>query len=438
MDTLSLKCPLCCEETFSSHHSLKYHILSITDNLLCPACNMRFENILDLAEHLGRECKDKETENITTTPTENIKDISPPGNGNLTSNIDVIEKVEPLKNATGKNKTNEDNECLMYMCMMCDAHFPSIEDHLEKYHDGEEVVLETENDGEVYDYEDEAMITSKNDDEVYEVPDNEDVVVSNNTVEEQQCLDKDGRAYTRKVVRIDKFWTDENINSTPMTENYVYENGQDPILVVYAILCSPSFKSLRLHQRMHEPVKTKSLDVPVSYSSTGVEDGSGETVPQFICSICNNTYYKEYEEVHMKSHEEENNFNYVRAYKCPYCPKAFKTSVQLAGHKNSHVKPFTCTECNRPFASLYAVRAHMETHKRENNLKFDCWLCGATYARAFALRDHMKSQHADENDKMSNVTSNDMDDVETRNSVSQIKHELVDENEEQTQPEENT
>lgn len=87
----------------------------------------------------------------------------------------------------------------------------------------------------------------------------------------------------------------------------------------------------------------------------------------------------------------------VRAYKCPYCPKAFKTSVQLAGHKNSHIKPFSCTECNRPFASLYAVRAHMETHKRENNLKFDCWLCGATYARTFALRDHMKSQHAGEN-----------------------------------------
>lgn len=83
----------------------------------------------------------------------------------------------------------------------------------------------------------------------------------------------------------------------------------------------------------------------------------------------------------------------VRAYKCPYCPKAFKTGVQLAGHKNSHIKPFACTICNRPFASLYAVRAHMETHNRENNLKFNCWTCGASYARAFALRDHIKEHH---------------------------------------------
>lgn len=86
----------------------------------------------------------------------------------------------------------------------------------------------------------------------------------------------------------------------------------------------------------------------------------------------------------------------VRAYKCPYCPKAFKTGVQLAGHKNSHIKPFTCTQCNRPFASLYAVRAHMETHNRENNLKFNCWTCGASYARAFALRDHIKEHHGDD------------------------------------------
>lgn len=83
----------------------------------------------------------------------------------------------------------------------------------------------------------------------------------------------------------------------------------------------------------------------------------------------------------------------IRNYKCPYCPKTFKTGVQLAGHKNSHIKPFTCTECNRPFASLYAVRAHMESHFRENNLKYNCSECGASYARAFALRDHIKAHH---------------------------------------------
>lgn len=50
---LKLECPLCCNETFNSHDSLKYHLLSIIDNLLCPSCGQRFEKIHDLADHLG-------------------------------------------------------------------------------------------------------------------------------------------------------------------------------------------------------------------------------------------------------------------------------------------------------------------------------------------------------------------------------------------------
>ena len=87
---------------------------------------------------------------------------------------------------------------------------------------------------------------------------------------------------------------------------------------------------------------------------------------------------------HLLTHGEE------RAYTCPYCPKTFKTRVQLAGHKNSHTKPFRCTVCSRPFASLYAARAHIQTHKKDNNLKFSCYICGASYGRAFALKDHLK------------------------------------------------
>ena len=93
---------------------------------------------------------------------------------------------------------------------------------------------------------------------------------------------------------------------------------------------------------------------------------------------------------HLQTHGDE------RAYTCPYCPKTFKTRVQLAGHKNSHTKPFRCTECSRPFASLYAARAHIETHKKDNNLKFSCNVCGASYGRAFALKDHMRQHHENE------------------------------------------
>lgn len=432
-----------------------------------------------------------------------------------------------------------------------------------------------------------------------------------NTLKVEDCVDKSGCLYTRKVVQIDKFWLEKK--KPPVTLPYILEDGQAkkiteeelnsisdqsnlinihqcPTCQIHFMkveqyykhtcakqnsstyVCSKcnltflsarslsghmrthkyekpaqehkgpficgvcntefkSFKSLRLHERMHDPIKSREVEPPVNYGLTGViSEEASTTREMFICGICNKSYDKQYEEVHMNAHIESvkydceicnrkfhtksnldmhvrvhtngkkfacsyckkdfisydsfqehvkkhcqsrpyecqycgrrfvrphekvkherihtgekphvcqicgkafrvsycltlhmrthsgtrpyqcphcgkrfkahSVFNHhllthsnVRNYKCPYCPKAFKTGVQLAGHKNSHTKPFTCTECNRPFASLYAVRLHMESHKRENNLKFNCSACGASYARAFALRDHIKEQHSGE------------------------------------------
>ena len=91
---------------------------------------------------------------------------------------------------------------------------------------------------------------------------------------------------------------------------------------------------------------------------------------------------------HINTHSDE------RKFQCPFCPKTFKTSVQLAGHKNTHTKPFSCQICKRPFSSLYAVKNHMETHNSlDSNLKLTCKICGAQYARSFALKDHIKTVH---------------------------------------------
>lgn len=54
MGSLNLVCPMCCGETFNNPQSLKYHLLSMTDNLYCPGCSQRFDSVSALIQHLDK------------------------------------------------------------------------------------------------------------------------------------------------------------------------------------------------------------------------------------------------------------------------------------------------------------------------------------------------------------------------------------------------
>lgn len=53
---------MCCGETFNNPQSLKYHLLSMTDNLYCPGCSQRSDSVMALIQHLDRcGCTESET-----------------------------------------------------------------------------------------------------------------------------------------------------------------------------------------------------------------------------------------------------------------------------------------------------------------------------------------------------------------------------------------
>lgn len=120
------RCPLCCGREFSSRFLLKSHILNIIEHLICPSCNIKFESILDLAEHLSKDCSiAKNTFNKSIKPEIEIHD-SP-------------EFVE-IPNHDGSFEPEEEVES-RYFCQMCNIHINSVEEHLEECHKDEEVIV---------------------------------------------------------------------------------------------------------------------------------------------------------------------------------------------------------------------------------------------------------------------------------------------------------
>ncbi|GJQ80970.1 hypothetical protein Trydic_g4787 [Trypoxylus dichotomus] len=508
MTSKTLQCPLCCNEEFTSYSSLKYHLLSIIDNLTCPACSKRFDKILDLAEHLGRECHDSnendlnEQQMIISTLNIKTEDCGVEVDNNNYNNSILAQALLKKDNTTpqeqcgadkksgaGKMKdsnqqqdtkersTGDVNENEEYFyCSSCAVSFSSINEHLQQYHEGQEIFIEDVGAGDVGNEDGETFIVVQNKmlEEVEEEDEDSednliDIADSNdyNTLRQEDITDKDGRLYTRKVVQIEKFWDEsdeKNGKPPPKTQKYILENGKaikvdestediagKHISVIHQCetchlqfckleqyythscdpmknsqeykcfkcdasffsarslythrkthktegnlvdisgpfvceVCStefPTYKSLRLHKRMHDPIKVKEIEPPVNYGLTGETDPEKWGVREmFVCQICNKTYDKQYEEVHMMSHSDE------PKYDCEICNRKFFTQSNLEMHARVHSnsKKFTCSYCKKGFLNYESLQEHVK-HTCQSR-PYECQYCGRRF-----MRPHEKVKH---------------------------------------------
>ncbi|KAL3314934.1 hypothetical protein Ciccas_006437 [Cichlidogyrus casuarinus] len=105
---------------------------------------------------------------------------------------------------------------------------------------------------------------------------------------------------------------------------------------------------------------------------------------KFNCTQCDKVYFSVSAlKMHIRTH--------TLPCKCEICGKAFSRMWLLNGHIRTHTgeKPFACNVCHRAFADRSNLRAHMQTHSEVK--KYRCQLCGKTFSRMGLLAKHRRS-----------------------------------------------
>ena len=88
----------------------------------------------------------------------------------------------------------------VYSCTSCEMSFNSVLDHIKQFHDGQEVLLEMAE--QMNDLATTSPVVSENSENVVNPRQRQTM----NTLRTEECVDSEGRLYTRKVVQIERFW----------------------------------------------------------------------------------------------------------------------------------------------------------------------------------------------------------------------------------------
>ncbi|XP_019741726.1 zinc finger protein 1035 isoform X2 [Hippocampus comes] len=158
-------------------------------------------------------------------------------------------------------------------------------------------------------------------------------------------------------------------------------------------------KSLQRHCRkwhLKEQKNSESsleLEPVVANESVGdgssSEDSDSDSAPYFPCHVCGKTFpTSEKLEDHQKCHLGE------KPHECAECGKCFFQASQLEQHKRMHKSELQCQVCGRGFVSLFALRKHKHSHGKSRPHR--CSRCHLSFSGASQLAEHM-STHREEN-----------------------------------------
>lgn len=231
------------------------------------------------------------------------------------TNEDEDQMTEFIIDGTESNE----EEIALFNCNVCKIDFESIDDHLQKYHSNQDVIVDIDDNKEDLS---ETFLCNKCNEQF-----NSLLSLSTHIRalhEERVSIRRPAKKNTEKMVKIAK------------DEIEIFEEDN------FCHICNTAFgtaKSYKLHVRMHNKTKVKTSDEPNEHDSNvmPIDDDLQE---KFYCNICDKYYLKNYEEIHMRMHNGEEKFN------CKICNKLFPNEAAIKMHMNAHQEPRIVSECN--------------------------------------------------------------------------------------------
>ncbi|XP_059051151.1 zinc finger protein 182-like [Achroia grisella] len=122
-------------------------------------------------------------------------------------------------------------------------------------------------------------------------------------------------------------------------------------------------------------------------SNSPADDGVKDTtVKPFACTTCDRSFFTE---LALKNHSwiHNNDEKAHKQYKCSSCEEDFDVKLDFIEHLKEHKSMGLCQLCGRSFRSEKNLNAHMTAHLSSAK-SYTCKVCGRSYSTMSNLRTH--------------------------------------------------
>ncbi|XP_073319761.1 uncharacterized protein [Pagrus major] len=166
-------------------------------------------------------------------------------------------------------------------------------------------------------------------------------------------------------------------NNASLQRHLVIHSGKKPFK---CFICGRGFTqsgNLKTHMKVHRGELT-------NWTLVQEKSPPKETPVVHVCGECGMDFPQ-------KQQLEEHRQTHIKPFACPDCDKRFKNEYSFKQHKRVHSGEslFICSECGKSFGSVGSFKKHQLTHTGERN--FHCDQCGKTFAHSYNLNLHLET-----------------------------------------------